>query len=232
MSAVRLSIVLPVHDEEALLEHTVRGLAELLRDGTAELVVCENGSRDATLAIARALEREIAGVRVVSSARANYGGAIRDGILAARGEHVVVVNADLWDVELVRAADELLATCDVVVASKRHPRSRDERSLARRALTTAFTVLLNTAFGYDGSDTHGMKGLRREPALRALARCVSSDELLDSELVIRMQRGGGLVRELPVRVRELRPSRRSALARVPSTVRDLARLAWALRARR
>lgn len=230
MSGVRLSIVLPVHDEEALLDQAVRGISEALQ-GSAELVVCENGSRDATLAIARDLERELAEVRVITSPRANYGGAIRDGILAARGEHVVVVNADLWDVEFVRAADEMLATCDVVIASKRHPGSRDERSFGRRALTSAFTVLLNTAFGYDGSDTHGMKGLRREPALRALARCVSSDELLDSELVIRMQREGGSVRELPVRVRELRPSRRSALARVPSTVRDLARLAWALRAR-
>jgi glycosyltransferase AglD len=226
-----LSIVLPVHDEEALLEDSVRGILRGLAGVSFELLVCENGSRDRTAEIATRLARAHPEVRVLHMEDANYGAAIRAGIEAARGAHVAIVNADLWDAEFLRDAHRLLASAEVVIASKRHPRSRDERNMLRRAITALFTRLLNTAFGYEGTDTHGMKALDVGAARAALRECVSSNELLDSEVVIRVQRAGGRVVEVPLRVCELRPSRQSVLARAPHTVRDLVRLGFALRQR-
>lgn len=231
--APEVSVVLPLHDEELLLPSAVDALVDGLTGGPRfELLLCENGSRDRTREMVDVLAAERDCVRSFHLPVANYGEAIRLGIDRARADHVVILNADLWDLDFIRKAPSLLRDADVVVASKRHPGSKDTRSWARRMVTNAFTRLLNAVFGYVGTDTHGMKAVRRKSACAALAMCVSSNELLDSEMVIRIQRAGGRVVEVPVAVSEKRPSRQPALVRAGYTVRDLGRLAWALGAGR
>ncbi|MEM7213364.1 MAG: glycosyltransferase family 2 protein [Pseudomonadota bacterium] len=229
MSRPWVSVIVPVHEEELLLRSTLDGLREALGNGAWELVVCENGSRDRSRAIARRFCVEEPRARLVEIPEASYGEALRRGLLSSRAQRVVLVDVDLWDAEFIRDAVARLERCEAVVASKRLGASRDRRSLVRRSLSAAYTAVLRGLADYRGTDTHGMKAMRRDAALRALSVCVTRDAALDSELLIRIQRSGGRIVEVPVEVRELRVSRRSVLQRAPGTVLDLIRLGLALR---
>ena len=116
----------------------------------------------------------------------------------------------------------------IVVGSKRAVGAHDTRTPLRKLATWMFATLLRVGFGLSVSDTHGVKALRAD-AVRDLARaCISGTDLFDTELVLRAERAGLGVSELPVTVRELRPARSSFLARVPRTLRGLCRLRFVL----
>ena len=85
-----LSVVMPAHNEAGYLETAVTDVVEGMRarGHELEILVVENGSTDDTLAIARRLADELPAIRVFTRAVADYGAALRDGILAARGEFI------------------------------------------------------------------------------------------------------------------------------------------------
>jgi glycosyltransferase AglD len=233
-AAVRFSIVIPVHDEEAIIETAVRGLVSKLASfaGPFEIILAENGSRDATPKLAEELARSLCGVRVLRDQEANYGRALRAGIMAAAGEYVICDEIDLGDVDFYGRATRLLdGGADLVVGSKRHPDSQDRRPLCRRLGTAAINGLLRLALGFRGTDTHGLKAFRRAALLPIVQRCTVEHDLFASELVIRAGRAGLAVHEIPLRLREIRPPSVHLWRRVPRVLRDIAKLICVIRAR-
>lgn len=218
-----LSIVIPIHNEEVLLESLVKGISSGLAEfgEDYEIILCENGSTDSTLSLAQRLAADYPGLVVLSSPQASYGAAIRRGILHSRGERIIVFNADLWDMGFLRAAYDLLGRYDIVIASKRHHDSHDQRPFNRRLITWGFNRVLRVMFGFTGTDTHGMKALRRVSVAPIARRCITDREIFDTELVLRAQQAGLTMTELPAVVEETRPSRYSTFARVPRTLKDL-----------
>ncbi|MFQ5555433.1 MAG: glycosyltransferase family 2 protein, partial [Acidimicrobiia bacterium] len=109
------------------------------------------------------------------------------------------------------------------------PGSDDRRSRLRRTATWGFNLLLRTVLGSGVSDTHGIKALRRTVVDEVAPTVVSRQDLFDTELVIRAERAGYRIREVPVVVEEQRDARSSLLRRVPRTVRGLLRIRRTLR---
>jgi glycosyltransferase involved in cell wall biosynthesis len=225
-----LSIVMPAHNERALLESSVGDVADGLRAaGRAfELLVVENGSADGTLALAQRLADDVPEVRVHTLPEADYGQALRTGLLAATGDVVITFDVDYYDLGFLGDALALMTDgdqpADIVLASKRAPGARDERPFVRRMVTATFSLLLRVAFGLRVSDTHGMKALRRAAVEPIARRCRFGTDLFDTELVLRAERVGLAIAELPVAVEERRPSRTPIWRRVPRTLAGLARL--------
>ena len=96
-------------------------------------------------------------------------------------------------------------------------------------VTATFSTILRVGYGLKVSDTHGMKALLRAPLLPVVARCRYGRDLFDTELILRAERAGLAVAEIPVDVEELRPARTSIVRRIPRTLSGLARLWFALR---
>jgi glycosyltransferase involved in cell wall biosynthesis len=221
---------MPAHNEAAYLEPAVRDVYEGLRARGLEfeLLVVENGSTDDTLAIAARLADRYPNVSVSSRPVANYGAALRQGLMASRGEFVVTFDVDYYELGFVDRALTLLEAGDeaavVVVASKRTTGSRDERPWPRRFVTAVFGWILHVGFSLSVSETHGMKMMRRAPVERLLRQCRFASDLFDTELVIRAERAGLEVAELPARTEERRPSRTSIWRRVPRTLVGLVEL--------
>lgn len=233
MSEVELSVVMPAHNEEDLLEKAVHAVVDGLRDRARafEVVIVENGSRDRTAAIAAGLAEAVGEVRALSSAEPDYGRALRTGFLAARGAVVVNFDVDYVDLEFLDAAVAEVGAEGgpvVVVGSKRGAGASDERVPLRRLVTAVFSLVLRYGFGLRVSDTHGMKALRRAPLLPLVEACRYGTDLFDTELVLRAERAGLPTSELPVTVEELRPSRTPIARRIPRTVVGLVRLRLAL----
>lgn len=94
------SLIIPVYNEEDSLLELYRRLAIVLTevDGSAELLFVNDGSRDRSIALLRQLCEQDARVRYLSLAR-NFGHqiAVTAGLNFARGQAVVVLDADLQD---------------------------------------------------------------------------------------------------------------------------------------
>jgi glycosyltransferase involved in cell wall biosynthesis len=229
----KLSVVMPAHDEESFLAPAVREVADGLRARGLdfELLVVENGSTDRTVAVAAELAEAIPEVSTFSLEAADYGLALKRGFRAARGELVAIFDVDYYDLAFLDQALERIDQPDcpaIVVASKRGDGSQDSRAWSRRLVTSGFSLILRAGFGLGVTDTHGMKVLRRAPLAALAEACRFGTDLFDTELILRAQRADLLVVEIPVNVKETRPSRSSIARRIPRTVAGLARLRLAL----
>ena len=203
-----ISVVVPAYNEAALLGTAVRAMVDGLRalGDDFELHIVENGSTDGTPTIAARIAEAVPEVEVHSMRTANYGEALRTGLLASRGDVAVIFDVDFWDLQFLKEALDLLdASPDptgpviVVVGSKRAPGAYDGRSPARRLGTAVFSGLLRFGFGLTVSDTHGMKVLNLEVLRGAVSACRNGSDLFDTELVLRAERSGYAVAEIPVR---------------------------------
>ena len=124
---------------------------------------------------------------------------------------------------------EQAARSDVVIGSKRAAGSLDRRPWSRRLATRVFNFLLRTVAGSGVSDTHGMKAIRASVARDLLPHVRLTKDLFDTELLLRAERAGYRIEEVPAVVEELREARSSLLRRVPRTLRGLVTLRRTLR---
>lgn len=222
-----LSIVLPAHNEAEYLLGAVDTVVAACRDRgwDAEVLVVENGSTDATAWLARRLEREYPEVHATTCGVADYGAAIARGLEHASADAVVKFDVDLVDMDFAeRALAQLDAGAAIVLGTKRGAGARDDRGPARRLATGVLVGLLKVGFGLKASDTHGLQAFRRDTVAPLAERVVSRNELFDTELVLRAERTGLEVAEVPAHVRELRPARVPLARRVPRTLVGLVRL--------
>lgn len=218
------SIVIPVYNEAGILQEVIEELREHFNNFNfpIEILICENGSKDASREIAQTLAAQHENVRVISLAQPSYGAALKAGIVNSSADYVFIFNADLWCLNFFSTAlKRLRSGLDMVVGSKRLLGSVDHRPLLRRIITHSFNVFLRIAYGFVGTDTHGLKALRRSKIISILDQCRTETDVFDTELVLRAQRAGLRISEVPVTVRYVRAPRVSLLRRVPGTVKDL-----------
>ncbi len=227
-----VAVVLPAHNEELLLESTVRELANAMRerDLAFEIVVVENGSADATIKILEGLARDVPEVVSLSLPYGDYGLALKEGFLAARAAIVFNFDVDYYDVEFVDVALTLLedSSIDGVVASKRLHETDDQRSALRRLLTFGLTAILTRGFGMTVSDAHGMKALRRDAILPFVEESSIGGSLFDVEMILRAGRAGVRFAEVPTVVIERRAPRSSVAGRIGEVACGLCKLAFTL----
>jgi dolichol-phosphate mannosyltransferase len=97
---MKLSVVIPAHNEEGAIAETVTVVSRRLREQGIEyeIVVVDDASSDRTAEIVSALAEEDAGIRyVVNSYPNGFGYAVRAGLEAFTGDAVAIMMADLSD---------------------------------------------------------------------------------------------------------------------------------------
>ncbi len=140
-----LSIIIPVHNEADVIPTLLKRLGLVCRQlpGQVELLFVDDGSRDDSVAqLLRARDR-YAGIRVVQLSR-NFGkeAAVTAGLESARGDAVVLMDADLQDPpELIpRMVAAWQKGADVVLMKRR---SRAGESWLKRTTASIFYRLIN-----------------------------------------------------------------------------------------
>jgi len=227
------SVVIPVYNEEALLEAAITDLVKHLKKLSMvwEVVIAENGSTDATPSIAQAVSEEFRNVRWIHVDEPNYGKALKQGILDARGMYVVCDEIDICDVKFHKTALHLLMEEDweMVIGSKLLDQAKDRRPWMRHFATKVINLLLRLLLGFKGTDTHGLKAFKREALVPIVKECVVDKDLFASEMVIRAERKGLKIKEIPISIIEKRVPQIHLFKRVPHVLKNLVRLVWAIR---
>jgi glycosyltransferase involved in cell wall biosynthesis len=233
MTVPRLSVVIPVYNEKRILPSALADLCAGLdaRQLDYEVVLAENGSTDGTPALLEALTATNPRLRWFHCQTPNYGAALKQGMLEARGELVFCDEIDLCDLRFYDRALALLEdpTLDMVVGSKAAKGASDHRPLIRRLATRIHNGMLRLLLGFQGTDTHGLKAFRRQRLLDVVRACVVDRDVFASEFVIRAWRAGRQVMEIPIQLEEKRRPSINLFKRVPNVLKNVARLVWVIR---
>ena len=184
-----ISLVLPAYNEADNVERAVRDAATAgALAGSYEVVVVDDGSRDQTGARLAALEAEMGrALRIVRHERnRGYGAALRSGFAAAEGDLVFYTDADnQFDLSELAGFLPLMRDWDAVLGY------RIDRKDARPRLVTSwvFNRISCAAFGLAVRDLNcSFKLFRRDVLLSLPLR--SDDFFIDTEMVVRLHRGG------------------------------------------
>ena len=236
----RISIVIPIYNEQGILHSAVVDLRERLKPfgWNYEIILAENGSKDRTIEIGNEIAAKYGDpkdgqVKIISMGEPNYGKALKQGILLARGDIVICDEIDLCDAEFHRRAIDILDSgeADMVIGSKLAVGSEDDRPMWRHAASLAYTGMLRALLGFRGTDTHGLKAFRRLALLDVVRACLVDKDVFASEFVIRADRGGIIIKEVPVHIIEKRPPSINLFKRVPNVMKSVAKLTWSIRVR-
>jgi glycosyltransferase involved in cell wall biosynthesis len=194
---VEVSVVIPCLDEAENIEECVRLSLRALADvGLAgEVVVSDNGSQDASAELAAA-----AGARVVNEPRRGYGSAYLAGFAAARGEYIVMLDADMtypFD-EIPRFVQELREGAQLVMGDRMDNIRPGAMHWVNRYIgNPLLSGTLNLFFRTGIRDAHcGMRGFRRD-ILPTLDLRTTGMEFA-SEMVIRASKEQLDIREFPI----------------------------------
>lgn len=203
-----VSVVMPCLNELCSVAECVRQARDALRllGVPGEVIVCDNGSTDGSAAAA-----EQAGATVVYCDARGYGNAIRRGIQRARGDIVVIGDADgSHDFSAIpEFVERLQRGADMVIGNRfqRHLAPGVMHWLNRYVGNPGLTCLVNALFHTGVGDTQcGFRALSR-PALGRLHLDSSGMELA-SEMVVKASTLGLVIAEIPATMRPpLRPGR-------------------------
>lgn len=207
---MRISYVVPAHNEARVLEGTVQRVVDRLsaNHSGSQVIVVENGSTDATAAVAQRLAADLTDKSVeVIAARSGkgFGNAYREGLRHATGEVVVFTAADLpfgfSDLEAYLAREP---RPPVAIGSKAHPESNIEIGALRRFMSWAFSVLRRIVLQMKVKDSQGTILMEGDLARELLPDLISSDYLVSTEMIARASAQGVEAIELPIEYVDLR----------------------------
>jgi glycosyltransferase involved in cell wall biosynthesis len=205
LSPVQVDVVVPVYNEEAGLERSIRRLHRFLDTEfpfSWRVVIADNASSDSTPAIARELAATLAGVQVLRLERKGRGRALRAAWSASDARVVCYMDVDLsTDLRglLPLVAPLLSGHSDLAIGTRLARGARVVRGPKRELISRAYNALLHTALRARFSDAQcGFKAVRREALPPLLSEVRDDAWFFDTELLVLAQRRGLRIHEVPV----------------------------------
>eukprot|EP00742_Colponemidia_sp_Colp-10_P001655 GILJ01001774.1.p1 GENE.GILJ01001774.1~~GILJ01001774.1.p1 ORF type:complete len:355 (+),score=64.73 GILJ01001774.1:99-1067(+) len=236
----KLSLVIPAYNEEQrlpkMLEETIEYLERRRKRDpkyTYEFVVANDGSKDKTVQVALDAAALHPGVvlRVIDrSANRGKGGAVKTGAMYARGEYVLMVDADgATRISDLEALERKMAAIEkdgfgVVVGSRNHlvDDAVAKRKWYRNILMHGFHFLVSTVCGSDIQDTQcGFKLFTRKSAQYLFPNQETEHWAFDVELLYLARKFKMPVAEVPVNWEEIAGSKLNVVEATLSMARDL-----------
>lgn len=235
-----ITIVIPTYNEERLIMRTLDALFQFLSTtheirAPIRVVVADNGSTDGTPAIVRDYTAHEPRLTLFSISLRGKGNAIGAAWQRYLSDINVFLDADLSaDLaalpELIRSVTE---GTDIAIASRFVPGAVVTRSWGRRIFSRTLRLLLWGVFGLHVRDAPcGMKAVHRRVVEELVPNIRDRAWFFDTELLIRAERQGFRIVEIPVRWSDSadrdRPSRVAVWKVVGSYLLSIARLRFSL----
>ena len=220
------SVVIPIYNEEEIIEESTNAIYALCKRTALnfEIIFSENGSTDRTKLLAHELIKKYHEIRIISNPEPNYGNALKAGFESAKNDLVVSFDIDYYSESFLYEALMLDGEYAAITASKRLGSSEDGRRFVRRLATNFFVFILKTLFGTKLSDTHGIKAVKQSYIEKYVPQVISTQDIFDTELLIRIEKNGGKIKEIPAKVSEIRPSVSLIYKRIPRTIKSIIKL--------
>ena len=231
MKVLQVDVVVPVRNEERDLVPSIRRLVAYLRESfpfTARVTIADNGSTDATWALATGLARELSEVRAVHMELPGRGRALRAIWSVSDADVLAYMDVDLstdLNALLPLVAPLLSGHSDLAIGTRLARGSRVIRGPKRELISRSYNVLLRTLMGARFSDAQcGFKAIRRDQARALLPLTQDTGWFFDTELLMLAERAGLRIHEVPVDWIDDLDSRVDIIGTALADLRGMARL--------
>ena len=200
-----IELVVPVYNEEASLESSVRDVVAYLHEAFQvpwRVTIADNASTDGTREIGEALESELDGVKYLRLETKGRGYALRTAWTESEAEVLAYLDVDL-STDLA-ALPPLLAPLlsghsDLSIGTRLRRDSRVVRGPKREFISRTYNVMLHGALGVRFSDAQcGFKAIRADAAKALLPHVEDNAWFFDTELLVLAERAGLRIHEIPV----------------------------------
>ena len=212
---MKYSVCIPMYNEEAVIENTAKTLTAYL-DKTYgedyELIFYDDGSRDRSAELVKALC--LPRVRVIEGGENHgKGRGVRVSVLASQGKYVMFTDADL-----AYGCDTIKKMFDSLEADESASLSIGSRNISadgydgytfsRKLASKAYIKVLNVLGGLKCSDSQcGCKAFVGNNIRPILEKCKIDGFAFDFEIILRAQKAGLKIIEVPVKIINHRQSK-------------------------
>ena len=219
-TGIELTIAIPAYNEEnrlpAMLNRLLEGFSNELFDYlSTQVLVIDDGSRDNTANIARSYLHDLPWANVIRlPANQGKGAAIRSGVTRARGKRFVFIDADMaFDPLAIPELVSKLDHCDIAIASRAHPQSKNIGPLVGRTIAgRVFNTLVRRITGINFLDTQsGFKAFNTKVAKILFYLSTVDHFSFDVEILWIAKELGMTIEEAPVNWRHVNGSHINAI---------------------
>jgi putative flippase GtrA len=200
-----VEVVVPVHNEEHVLEGSIRRLHGYLTGSFPfpfRITIADNASTDGTWLLARRLAERFGEVRAVHLEQKGRGRALRQVWGASDAEVVAYMDVDLstgLEALLPLVAPLVSGHSDLAIGSRLANGAAVVRGPRRELVSRCYNLLLRTTMRARFSDAQcGFKAGRTEVVQALLPAVEDQAWFFDTELLLAAQRGGLRIHEVPV----------------------------------
>lgn len=210
---MKLSVIIPAYNEELILSDTIRILYDALDAmlqrsvfDDYELIFVSDGSSDKTPQLLSDAEAQYPRLRTcIYPQNRGKGYAVRKGILASDGDLVLYTDCDLaYGTDVIEAAVRQMTDtgADVLIGSRAiHPEGYNGYTPLRKVASVLYLRILGIAAGFRLSDSQaGFKALKGNIGREIFAQCEIDRFAFDLEMLMRAQKAGYSVTELPIKI--------------------------------
>lgn len=233
MSRLRLSIVIPAYNEAKRIEGSLETIRRTLHGSPFDwdVRVIDDGSQDDTAAVVARVEGIDRRVTLQREPHRGKGGAVRAGMLAARGDLRFLCDADLSMPlrQLSRFVDKVTRECDIAIGAREGETARRVgEPFYRHAMGRVFNTLVRKTVLPDIHDTQcGFKMFTAHAAQAVFSAATLDGWAFDIEALVIARTRGLRIREVPIEWHYGEDSRVRAFRDSYRMLRDL----WAIRAK-
>jgi len=210
-----LSVIIPVHNEEKILEKQAQKLFEYTQQLTEkfEILFIENGSLDETLHIIEKLQKRFTFIRLIRLRKADYSTAVIEGAKAAKGTYSIVMGIDYVDLTVLDRCLRALENSDLVICSKNI--GIDKRPFMSRLANRCYNTLVKLFFGLKYSDVEGYYGYNTRKIQAIIGDVKTKAHLCNLWMLLKAKKAGLRIDEVPLIVYERRKSKFMKITHLP-----------------
>jgi glycosyltransferase involved in cell wall biosynthesis len=202
---VWVEVVIPVYNEQDALPESIPALCAYLETYFPyrwSVVITDNASTDATLAVAERLASAYPGVSVLRLKEKGRGRALKAAWLASEADVVAYMDVDLstnlWSF-LPLVAPLATGHSDLAIGSRLLKGAMVTRQWKRELISRCYNLLINALFGNRFSDAQcGFKAVKRSVAQELLPQVKDGEWFFDTELLLLAEERGLRISEVPV----------------------------------
>jgi glycosyltransferase involved in cell wall biosynthesis len=226
-----LDVVVPVYNEERVLDANVHRLSAYLRENlpfSFRITIEDNASTDATPFIAQRLAGELPEVNAVRLARKGRGRALKQAWLNSDAAVLAYMDVDLSTnlaALLPLVAPLISGHSDLAVGSRLRRGSRVVRGPKREVISRGYNLILRATLAARFSDAQcGFKAVRADVARELLPLVEDTGWFFDTELLVLAERAGLRTHEVPVDWVDDPDSKVDIVATAKADLRGIARM--------
>jgi glycosyltransferase involved in cell wall biosynthesis len=201
-----VDILLPVYNEQHVLEKSVTTLRTFLQDNVSDfnwiITIGDNASTDKTLEKAKELENRFKDVRVFDLDKKGRGRMVKYAWNKSEADILTYMDIDLsTDLNafppMVRA---IMDGYDVAIGSRQYKGANVDRGFKREAISRGYIWILKLLLGFPFTDAQcGFKAVSKKLVNDLFSKIEDDEWFFDTELLFLAHENGYKVKELPVR---------------------------------